>query len=354
LTVPPLSYYLEEFLEPGGKEGAMAVDQLERQWGIINTLCRKQKTTVEELAREYGVAARTIRRDLDKLSMIFPLVDRQEGRRKTWSLIDGYKEIPPITFLPTELYALKEGTRFLKSFGEPFLRPTLQSIHHKIRSTFNDEKMEFFEGMRRVFAVSLSAAKDYSRRREFLSRLFTAAERQQIVEIAYRGLKDRAPLLRTVDPYRLWYRDGAVYLIGLCHLRREIRIFDIDRISLVNRQEENFLIPDDFDFEEYTRHAFSVIIDRPVTVQVRFAPEIARYVSERQWHPSRKITKGPDGSVVLELTVGGTLEIKRWILSFGAQAEVLSPPELIEEIREDLERMRACYTPGKEGKRGAG
>ncbi len=146
-----------------------------------------------------------------------------------------------------------------------------------------------------------------------------------------------------------------VYLIGLCHLRREIRIFDIDRISLINPLEENFLIPDDFDFGEYTRHAFSVIIDAPVTVRVRFAPEIARYVAERQWHPSRKITKGPDGSVVLELTIGGTLEIKRWILSFGAQAEVLSPDKLIEEIRKDLEKMRTCYAPPEEQKsRGAG
>ncbi|NOY54182.1 MAG: YafY family transcriptional regulator [Deltaproteobacteria bacterium] len=333
----------------------MAVDQLERQWGIINLLCRKRRTTVSELSREYGVNARTIRRDLDKLSTIFPIVDRQAGRRKYWSLIDGYKEVPPVTFLPTELYALKEGTRLLKSFGEPFLRPTLESIHHKIRSTFDDERMASFEGMKRIFSLSLSTAKDYSRRRDFLRSLFAAAAKQERVEIAYRGLKDARPKIRKVDPYRLWYRDGAVYLIGLCHLRREIRMFDVDRISLINHTDENFLIPENFDFGEYTRHAFSVMIETPVRVRIRFVPEIARYIEERQWHPSREVVRNRDGSIVLELTVGGTLEIKRWILSFGPQAEVLEPQKLIEEIREDLEKMQALYLPGKGRKnRGTG
>jgi len=43
--------------------------------------------------------------------------------------------------------------------------------------------------------------------------------------------------------------------------------------------------------------------------------------------------------------VGGTLEIKRWVLSFGPQAEVLEPEALVEEIRAALENMRQIYAP---------
>jgi len=97
------------------------------------------------------------------------------------------------------------------------------------------------------------------------------------------------------------------------------------------------------------------MIEDPVHVKVRFDPEIARYITEREWHPSQKIRKNRDKSVVLELTVGGTLEIKRWILSFGPQAEVLEPDTLVEEIRNDLDKMRERYTQSEEQKsRGAG
>ena len=333
----------------------MALDQIERQWSIINTLCRRGKTTVARLAREYHVCTRTIRRDLDKLSRIFPIAEHQEGRTKYWSLIDGFNRVPPITFSPPELYALEEGTRLLRALGDPFLRPTLENVGRKIRATLDPDRLARLQNLRRVLGVTPRGAKDYRGRREILGNLFTAAAQQRRVRIAYQGLKDQAPRKRKVDPYRLWYSDGAVYLIGLCHLRNRIRVFAVDRISLLDLTDEYFLLPQDFDFDEYVRHAFRVMIEEPVTVKVRFDPPLARYVEERTWHPSQKTRRLKDGSLLFEATVGGTLEIKRWVLSFGAQAEALEPPELVQEIRQELERMRAWYAPhGKEKSRGAG
>ncbi len=323
----------------------MALDQLERQWSIINTLCRRQRTTADELAAEYHVSERTIRRDLNKLSRVFPLVDHMDGRHKVWSMVDGFKNVPPIIFCPTELYAIQEGTRFLKSVGEPFLRPTLESISHKIKATYNTSKVESLENLRKIFTVNLSGAKDYSRQREFLSRLFTAAAEQRRVELGYRGLKDTRAQRRSVDPYKLWYREGTIYLVGFCHLRKDIRVFAVDRITLVDFTDHYFLTPRGFDFEEYIENAFGVMIEDPVHVKIRFNPEIARYVEEREWHPSQKTRKYKNGSLLMELTVGGTLEIKRWILSFGSQAEVLAPKALIEEIRKDIEGMQKAYGP---------
>ncbi len=323
----------------------MALDQLERQWSIINTLCRRQRTTADELAAEYHVSERTIRRDLDKLSRVFPLVDHMDGRHKYWSMVDGFKNVPPIIFCPTELYAIQEGTRFLKSMGEPLLRPTLESISHKIKATYNTSKVESLENLRKIFTVNLSGAKDYSGQREFLSRLFTAAAEQRSVDIGYRGLQDTRAKRRRVDPYKLWYRDGTIYVVGFCHLRRDVRVFAVDRISLVDFTDHYFLTPRDFDFEEYIENAFGVMIEDPVHVTIRFNPEIARYVEEREWHPSQRTKKFKDGSLLMELTVGGIREIKRWALSFGPLAEVVEPDALVEEIRTDLEKMRKVYGP---------
>ena len=35
---------------------------------------------------------------------------------------------------------------------------------------------------------------------------------------------------RNVDPYRLWYAAGALYLVDYCHRRNDVRLFAVDRV----------------------------------------------------------------------------------------------------------------------------
>ena len=72
-------------------------------------------------------------------------------------------------------------------------------------------------------------------------------------------------------------------------------------------------------------------------VVVRFTEEQAPYIWERIWHPSQKLEELEDGRVVLRLRGRRVYEIKSWVLSFGAAAEVLEPEELREAVREEMQ-----------------
>jgi predicted DNA-binding transcriptional regulator YafY len=61
-----------------------------------------------------------------------------------------------------------------------------------------------------------------------------------------------------------------------------------------------------------------------------------RWVSEKIWHESQKITKLPDGNLEITFRVAGVDEIKRWILSLGPKVVVLEKEKLKEMIRKDL------------------
>jgi predicted DNA-binding transcriptional regulator YafY len=65
----------------------------------------------------------------------------------------------------------------------------------------------------------------------------------------------------------------------------------------------------------------------------------AHAVVERQWHPSQRIETGANGTIVLSLLVADTLELRRWIMSFGAEAEVLEPVSLRNAIRDELQSL---------------
>ena len=92
------------------------------------------------------------------------------------------------------------------------------------------------------------------------------------------------------------------------------------------------------------RHSFKVMHDELYTVKVRISPDWARWVGEKIWHESQKITKLPDGSLEMAFLVAGLDEIKRWIFSFGPEAAVLEPEKLKEMVRKDLSRNLAQYS----------
>ena len=80
-----------------------------------------------------------------------------------------------------------------------------------------------------------------------------------------------------------------------------------------------------------------------VEVVLRFSPTIAARVRETRWHPSERLEPADDGSLTWRARLSGTLEIRSWILGWGADVEVLAPPELRTEIATIVRAAAAAY-----------
>ncbi|MDY7030946.1 MAG: WYL domain-containing protein [Thermodesulfobacteriota bacterium] len=76
---------------------------------------------------------------------------------------------------------------------------------------------------------------------------------------------------------------------------------------------------------------------------LKFSPDIAPWVSEQIWHPDQRRIRCPDGSLCLTFPVAGFKEIKRQVLKYGSQVEVLSPQELRDEVKKEIEKMEAYF-----------
>ena len=114
-------------------------------------------------------------------------------------------------------------------------------------------------------------------------------------------------------------------------------------ISKRSDPEETALKPSDFKLEEFLSSSFGVFQGKPRKVKIRFAPEVAGYIQEKVWHESQKIRPQKDGFILFEAEVAGTDEIKYWVMTWGAKAEVLAPASLREEIRREAEEMLGMY-----------
>ena len=88
-----------------------------------------------------------------------------------------------------------------------------------------------------------------------------------------------------------------------------------------------------------------VTFNDPINIKIRFSLGQAKYIRKRRWTKKQKISDSTDGSIILEMDTSGWWEVMRWVLSFGADAEVLEPQELREEIELAIHKLAQIYLP---------
>ena len=325
-------------------------DQLARQWMIFQQLMTSRYgKTVNDLAADLDCHPRTVYRDLDALQVGgFPIYNEKVNGTNFWALMESAKKPVPIPFSLPELIALYFGRDVLKILKNTVFHDALESLFKKIKTTLPNESKKYLKQIEKSLRAGTGPHKKYDKFKDTIETLNEAVINKKVVEIVYYTMSRKKVTQRKVAPYKLWFYDGTFYLIGHCRSRKDIRIFAVDRIKMLNLTEERFEVPADFNVDEFMKASFGVFQGQPVHVKVHFTSEAAGYVKEKVWHNSQKLSEKKDGSVILEVDVAGTKEIKHWILRWGSQAQVLEPDSLREEIRSEAAEILGVYASSSE------
>jgi predicted DNA-binding transcriptional regulator YafY len=323
----------------------MRGDQLARQWRLIQRLANSRVgVSLDDLADELECVKRTVYRDLDALMLAgFPVVSEKRDGRVFYRFLDGFR-MGGSPFTPDEILALAFGEDLLRTLEGTVFHDSIRSALAKIRAGLSPQLAEYLERLRESFRVLPGPHKSYSRFRDTIRVLNDAVLAKRTVRIRYRTGSSGAVRRRDLDPYRVWYRSGALYATGHDHRSGELRTFAIDRIREIEATERRFEVPASFDFDAMLASAFGVIADPDTQkVRVRFEPGWAAWVAERTWHPSQRVEPRPGGALELAMEVAGLAEVKSWVLSFGAGAHVLEPEALRREVEQELAKALRAY-----------
>lgn len=320
-------------------------DQLERQWKLIQALIASSRgKTVQELADELDCHLRSVYRDLEVLqSAGFPLcTDRVDGRN-LWSVYATYKSSIPLPLDLPELMALYFSLDMLRAMHDTAFYESLESLFLKIRATLPPDSIRFLENLQRALYVDRKQYRNYGRLRQIMADINDAVMRSRSVDIIYYALKRKRRSMRRVDPYRIWFVSGAFYLVGHCHLRGEVRTFALDRIRNLAITDREFQVPADLNLDAFMSGGFGAYGGVPEKVRIRFSADVAGYIQEKTWHQSQTLERLPDGDVMFGATVAVNEELENWVLSWGAKALVLEPPQLKARLAAEAEAMAAAY-----------
>ncbi len=171
------------------------------------------------------------------------------------------------------------------------------------------------------FAVDLGSEVD------LLADMYTAITERRFLDFEYRRRS------RHVRPHGIGYRRGHWYLVAV--EGDAVRVFRVDRISAVilGADPQAFEPDPSVDVRsELASQPWETGEGDETVVTILFDPAVAWWADRRLGRPPLARRERADGGVEVDLVVNHIDAFIGWVLAFGADAEVLGPPEVRDTI----------------------
>lgn len=335
------------------QEGSyMRGQRLKKFFQAITLLSQPTGVSLEELGRRLEIEKRQVYRLIDSLQDDFGFVlneEKLDGGGKRVSLAPDQQKrlsdikVPDLSLNMGEVVALHFLRGHAKLFKGTEVGDGIDRAFAKLAAFVPEGLGERLERVRSLFVPSVRFAKDYAGKESLIDTLAEAILGQHTCVVGYHAFADDLTKKFRIDPLRFFERDGGLYLFARITRFGDIRVLAVERINLIETTEATFTYPADFDPESLLERAFGMFYDDPLEIKIWFSADQARYIRERQWAQEQKITRRKDGSVVLWMKTSGWYDVQKWVLSFGADARVLEPVQLVDRIKGEIRRMVQGY-----------
>lgn len=321
-----------------------------RQWSMLRMiprLPRKVGTTqlLERLAAaDFNVDLRTVQRDLNQLSAVLPLTsDQAKPQGWSWNQLAEQFDIPGME--PQVALAFR--------MAEMHLRGLLPA------STVNSLQ-PWFSAAERVLDEHGNGLAGWPDKIRVLPRglprqtpevdadvqlmVYQAVLLERRLRIGYGREAEQAREF-VVHPLALVARDGTIYLVCCFDGHEDVRQLALQRIRSADLLDAPILRPAAYDLEQYIADgAFGFVFgDEPILVEARFKQHLEIHFRESPVADDQVIKEVDEVFFTLRATLPDTLELRLWLNGFGDEVEVIGPPALREEYRQQAKRMAACY-----------
>lgn len=304
---------------------------------------RRQGISLRDVMDEFRVEERTARRMLRQFEDLFGGYDTwdDEERRRWWSLTE-VRHIQHRVLRDNELAALDLAIRRALRDGATNEAKALETARDRLVASYS---RPMARGAARYSEMLMLRTGFVSRpgptpkvSEDYLNRLYNAFRTSTKVEILYQGARDPEPRVRIVEPHAVIVGMRHYLIARVADAARQYRQFRFDRIFDIQATVQTFERDLDFDVDRYSAQAFGAFFSQSEQgpVRWRFAPCAAKAAQEFVFHPNQKMINLEDGSLLVEFTASGWLEMAWHLITWGKSVEVLHPPELVEM----LERVR--------------
>lgn len=311
-----------------------SLDRLPRLLALVPYLLGRPGVRVAEAAADFGVTEAELRRDLQLLWVCgLPghgpgdLIDLSfEGDTVTVSYDAGMSR--PLRLAADEALALVVALRTLAD--DPSL-PDRDAVERALA------KVEAAAGGAVEAAGAVAVRVEPVDRT--LAEVRRAVDTGRAVHLRYWSASSDRTSERDVDPVAVRAVDGRWYLEAWCRRSAGMRMFRLDRVDAVRMLDEPSRPPVGADSRDLAGGVYQPAPEHPL-VTLRLAPA-GRWVAD--YYPCESVRELPGGGVLVSLRVADPAWVRRLVLGYGPDAEVLRPPWLAESVRAEARAALAGY-----------
>jgi proteasome accessory factor B len=260
-----------------------------------------------------------------------PVSEEPDGRTKTFRLPVEARGFP-LKLSLAHVLAIRVAQQVLDFLEGTTIKEGFDELVEQLEATLQKKPYASLRNLDKKIFVVNEAPYEAADRSDAVDAVITALTNEERLHVrrASAGKEERA--FDVEPPTLLVYKKG-LYVHGYSHHHQQVRTFSLDTFADVDwKRGDGFTYPETWDPKPRFSGSFGIFDGPETRVRIRFTAKVARYATRRRWHRSQQVTEHADGSVVLSYTVKGTTEMTSWILGWGANAEVLEPGALRDEI----------------------
>ena len=149
--------------------------------------------------------------------------------------------------------------------------------------------------------------------------------------------------LRTASPYALVWDDENYYMVAYYEKYETIAQFRIDKMEDITVLDIPCVPrPDNFDVAAYSKKIFNMYGGEEEMVKLRFDCSLIGVVLDR-FGKDILIEKLNETSFVVRVHIAISPTFLGWLFQFGDRVEILSPKNLVEQMKQQLENVTSLY-----------
>ena len=328
-------------------------ETLIRQWQMLKLLGRQwlKASEIASMLKDQGheVSVRTVQRDLQEMSTIFPIqLNDKNPRDYGWRWMKGASiDIPGMDM--SEALAMRLVEIHLKQMMPSSMLEALQGVFSQAKSRL-EQVPKPSDWVKKVKFVQPNQALLPPRIDENVQvGIYKALLEKRKIKGYYRVIRMEESKEYVLNPLGLILRGSVSYLVATAWDYEDPRLYAMHRFEKADVLDEECSIPEGFDLEKAISSGFADFANGgdQVHLQLLCDESKAAYLEETPLSEDQKVSSPDDGWVKISATVNDTWQLRWWLLSQGAGIEVLSPINLRKEIAKELAEASGHYATEK-------